>query len=56
MPSARPASAFGRTLLVVGPETLLAERAVAAAIRQVRGEDPGTEIAPSRPGGWTPAH
>lgn len=30
---------------MVGPETLLAERAVEAAIRRVRAEDPATEIA-----------
>ena len=38
-------SGFGRTLLVVGPESLLAERAVEAAIRRVRAEDPLTEVA-----------
>jgi DNA polymerase-3 subunit delta len=43
-------SVFGRTLLVVGPEALLAERAVAETIRRVRTEDADVEVSPIEAG------
>lgn len=42
--AARKAFGFGTTLLVVGPESLLAERAVATAVSRVRGDDPAVEV------------
>jgi len=37
-------SVFGRVVLVSGPEGLLADRAVATLLRQVRAEEPDTEV------------
>lgn len=42
--TAKTSSGFGRTLLVMGPENLLAERAVDGAIRRLRAEDELTEV------------
>ena len=50
----RSPSPFGRVVLVVGPESLLADRAVAAVLRRVRGEDPGTEVTETEAGRLDP--
>lgn len=39
-----PSSVFGSTLLIVGPESLLAERAVAQRLEQARQESPDFEV------------
>lgn len=54
MPEPKSTSAFGRTLLVVGPEALLAERAVEATVRRVRAEDPLAEVASLEAGALNP--
>lgn len=44
-PSGEPSgSAFGAVLLVTGPESLLADRAVAAALDRARAEEPALEV------------
>lgn len=43
-PVAVKKSVFGRVVLVSGPEGLLADRAVDGLLRQIRAEEPGTEV------------